>query len=146
MAYALLCEAMEATNKVVLGRFVMRPKQYVAAIRSLDGRLVMSTLVYANELIDPTGVADLDTVRDVEVSDKERAMAEMLVESLTSTFDVTKYSNDYSAQVMELIEASVAEAKWACTRHPTACKPRAKKSAPAKVAAAKRKPPLRESA
>jgi non-homologous end joining protein Ku len=35
----------------------------------------------------------------------------MLVESLTSTFDVTKYSNDYSAQVMELIEASVAEAK-----------------------------------
>ena len=173
-AYALLCEAMEATNKVALGRFVMRSKQYVAAIRALDGRLVMSTLVYANELIDPTVVPDLDTVRDVEVSDKERAMAEMLVESLTSTFDVTKYSDDHSAQVMELIEAkaaggdpvsaagtaakpkvvdimaaleaSVAEAKQARTRHPTARKPGAKKSAPAKVAAAKRKPTPRKSA
>ena len=170
----VLCEAMEATNKVALGRFVMRSKQYVAAIRALDGRLVMSTLVYANELIDPTVVPDLDTVRDVEVSDKEHAMAEMLVESLTSTFDVTKSSDDYSAQVMELIEAkaaggdpvsaagtaakpkvvdimaaleaSVAEAKQARTRHPTVRKPGAKKSAPAKVAAAKRKPTPRKSA
>ena len=42
--YVLLASAMEAANKVAIGRFVMRNKQYTAAIRAEDGRLVMSSL------------------------------------------------------------------------------------------------------
>jgi len=140
-------KAMAAANKVALGRFVMRSKQHVAAIRALDGRLVMSTLVYVDELVDPSALSELDAVADVEVSDREVSMAQMLVESLTTEFDVSKYSDEYSARVMELIdakaagaepvaseaasakpkvvdimaalEASVAEAKQARSRHPT---------------------------
>lgn len=105
--YALLCQAMAATNKVALGRFVMRSKQHVAAIRADDNgeRLVMSTLVYANELVSPATLHELDGVANVEVSDKEVAMAEMLVESLTTAFELSKYKDEYSAQVIELIEA-----------------------------------------
>ena len=178
--YALLCAAMAATNKVALGRFVMRSKQHVAAIRALDGRLVMSTLVYVDELVDPSALSELDAVADVEVSDREMSMAQMLVESLTTEFDVSKYSDEYSARVMELIdakaagaepvaseaasakpkvvdimaalEASVAEAKQARTRHPTATKSAAAKKdvagkAPGtKSPAAKRKTQPRKSA
>ena len=43
--YALLAQAMEAAGKVAVGRFVMRNKQYVAAMRPVDGRLVLSTMV-----------------------------------------------------------------------------------------------------
>ena len=41
--YVLLARAMEESGKVAIGRFVMRNKQYTAAIRAQDGRLVMST-------------------------------------------------------------------------------------------------------
>ena len=52
--YALLMPAMQATNKVGIARFVMRSKQYVAAIRPRDGHLVLSTMVYADEVVDPS--------------------------------------------------------------------------------------------
>ena len=38
--YVLLAQAMEKAGKVAIGRFVMRNKQYTAAIRAEDGRRV----------------------------------------------------------------------------------------------------------
>ena len=52
--YALLARAMEEAGKVGVGRFVMRNKEYVAAVRPVDGRLVLSTMVHADEVVDPT--------------------------------------------------------------------------------------------
>ncbi len=149
--YVLLARAMEASGKVAIGRFVMRNKQYTAAIRAEDGRLVMSTLAYADEVIDPADIEELNGLDAVEVNDKEVAMAESLVESLAADFEPEKYRDEYRDEVMALIqmkadgeefevpeaaaekpkvvdimaalEASVAAAKDARTRHP------AKKSA-----------------
>jgi DNA end-binding protein Ku len=149
--YVLLARAMEASGKVAIGRFVMRNKQHVAAIRAEDGRLVMSTLVYADEVVDPADIDELQELDAVEVNDKEVAMAESLVESLAAEFEPEKYHDEYREEVMALIqmkadgeefeapaaaaekpkvvdimaalEASVAAAKEARSRHP------AKKSA-----------------
>ena len=52
--YVLLARAMEEAGKVAIGRFVMRNKQYVAAIRAQDGKLLMSTMVFADEVVDPS--------------------------------------------------------------------------------------------
>ena len=144
--YVLLARAMEASGKVAIGRFVMRNKQYTAAIRAEDGRLVMSTLAYADEVIDPADIEELQGLEDVEVNDKEVAMAESLVASLAAAFEPEKYRDEYREEVMALIqmkadgeefempeataekpkvvdimaalEASVAAAKEARTRHP----------------------------
>ena len=80
--YVLLARAMEASGKVAIGRFVMRNKQYTAAIRAEDGRLVMSLLAYADEVVDPSEISELQGLDDVDVSAKEITMAESLVESL----------------------------------------------------------------
>jgi DNA end-binding protein Ku len=155
--YVLLARAMEASGKVAIGRFVMRNKQYTAAIRAEDGRLVMSTLAYADEVIDPADIDELQGLADIEVNDKEVAMAEALVDSLAADFEPEKYRDEYREEVMALIqmkadgeefeapeaaaekpkvvdimaalEASVAAAKEARTRHP------AKKSAAKKKSA-----------
>jgi DNA end-binding protein Ku len=147
---------MEASGKVAIGRYVMRNKQYTAAIRAEDGRLVMSSLAYADEVIDPAEIEELDGIEDVEVTRKEMAMAESLVASLSADFEPDKYHDEYREQVMALIrrkadgeeleapeaatekpnvidimaalEASVAAAKEARARHP-AKKAAAKKSA-----------------
>jgi len=102
--YALLAQAMEASGKVGIGRYVMRNKQYTAAIRAEDGRLVMSSLAYADEVVDPLDIEELAALDEVEVSDKEVLMAESLVESLSADFEPEKYHDEYREQVMTLIE------------------------------------------
>ena len=102
--YVLLARAMEASDKVAIGRFVMRNKQYTAAIRAEDGRLVMSSLAYADEVVDPDTIEELTGLDEVEVSDKEVLMAESLVESLSTDFAPEKYHDEYREQVMALIQ------------------------------------------
>ena len=102
--YALLARAMEASGKVGIGRFVMRNKQYTAAIRAEDGRLVMSSLAYSDEIVDPLEIDEIASLDDVEVSDKEVLMAESLVASLSADFEPERYRDEYREQVMALIE------------------------------------------
>ncbi len=101
--YVLLARAMEASGKVAIGRFVMRNKQHTAAIRAQDGRLVMSLLAYADEVVDQSEISELQGLDDVEVSAKEITMAESLVESLTADLEPAKYHDEYREQVMALI-------------------------------------------
>jgi DNA end-binding protein Ku len=150
--YVLLTRAMEEAGKVAIGRFVMRNKQYVAALRPVDGRLMMSTMIFADEVVDPANIDELDELEDVEVSDREVQMAEQLVESLAAGFEPEKYHDTYRKQVLDLIEkkaageafevpeqvaeapkvvdlmaaleASVQAAKDARGRHPAAQKPK----------------------
>lgn len=106
--YVLLARAMEESNKVAIGRFVMRNKQYTAAIRAEEGRLIMSTLAYADEVLDPAAIDELNELDAVEVAPKEVAMAESLVESLSATFEPEKYRDEYREQVLDLIEIKAA--------------------------------------
>ncbi len=145
--YVLLAKAMEESGKVAIGRFVMRNKQFTAAIRAEGGTLIMSTLAYADEVVDPAEIEELQGLDAIEVSAKEVKMAESLVESLSATFEPEKYRDEYREQVLDLIqikasgqelqvpdapaekpkvvdlmaalEASVAAAKKARGRHPT---------------------------
>ena len=106
--YRLLAEAMASAGKVGIARFVMRNKQYVAAIRAVDGNLVLSTMVYADEVVAPASIDELGTLESVEVTDKERKMAEALVESLAAPFEPDKYQDAYREQVLDLIERKAA--------------------------------------
>ena len=54
-AYRLLLAAMEERGRVGIGTVVMRNKQYLAAIRPLDGALAMSTMRFADEVVPRVG-------------------------------------------------------------------------------------------
>ena len=101
--YALLAEAMARSNKVGLARFVMRTKQYLAALRSKDGVLVLSTMLYDDEVIPLQGLEGVP--EGIELSDREIAMAEQLVASLATEFEPAKYHDEYRQRVLDLIEA-----------------------------------------
>jgi DNA end-binding protein Ku len=106
--YVLLARAMEEAGKVAIGRFVMRNKQYVAAIRAQDGKLLMSTMVFADEVVKLDAIDELEVLDDIDVSDKEVKMAEALVASLSSEFEPEKYRDEYRQQVLDLIERKAA--------------------------------------
>ncbi|MBA3606661.1 MAG: Ku protein [Actinomycetota bacterium] len=148
--YVLLAKAMEEAGKVGIARFVMRNKQHTAAIRAESGRLMMSTLAYADEVVSADTIDELAGLEDVDVSAKEVKMAQSLVASLADSFEPQKYHDDYREQVLDLIakkaageefevpepsdekpkivdlmaalEASVEAAKTARKRHPAASK------------------------
>ncbi len=147
--YALLAKAMEEQGKVALARFVMRTKQYLAAVRAKEGMLLLSTMVYADEVVPPEQLPELETIDSVKVNDKEVAMAAQLIDSLSADFEPERFKDTYREQELDLIErkaageeivveaapapdatsvvdlmaaleASVKEARDARRRHPTA--------------------------
>ena len=103
-AYALLARAMEATNRVAIARFVMRTKQYLAAIRAKEGALVLSTMLYADE-VTTVDTLDLPDAEKVAPTDRVVKMAEQLIESLSTEFDPTRYKDEHREKVLALIEA-----------------------------------------
>lgn len=106
--YALLLRAMTEADKVGIARFVMRGKEYLCAIRPQGDKLVLSTMLYADEIRDASEIPELEAVADAEVSDKEVAMAEQLIASLDAEFDPESFHDTYREKVLDLIERKAA--------------------------------------
>jgi DNA end-binding protein Ku len=101
-AYALLLEAMRKSKKVAIARVVLRQKQHLVALRPLKNALSMETMLYADEVVSPETLEGLP--EDVEVTDRELAMAQQLIDSLADDFKPERYKDDYRERVMEMIE------------------------------------------
>lgn len=104
-SYSLLVEAMESASKVAIARFVMRAKQYVAVMRPREGRLVLSMMVYEDEINPATDIVEFDQLGDVEVTERELAMAEQLIESLSAEFRPEEFRDSYREELLDLIHA-----------------------------------------
>jgi DNA end-binding protein Ku len=100
--YKLLAEAMAKTNKVGIATFVMRTKQYLCALRASEGALVLSTMLFADEVVPLAGLEGLNEA-DVTLSDRELAMAEQLIDSLGADFEPEKYHDTYRERILDLI-------------------------------------------
>ncbi|GEL22901.1 non-homologous end joining protein Ku [Pseudonocardia sulfidoxydans NBRC 16205] len=103
--YALLRRAMEETGRAGIGTFVMRGKEYLAAVRPDGDLLVLQTLFFADEVRDTD---DLDVPGRVEVKGKELQMATSLIDSMSTDWDPTRYRDTYRDRVEKLIEDKVA--------------------------------------
>lgn len=100
--YLLLLRALQETRKVAIARFVMRTKQYLATIRPVGDILGLETMYFADEI---RGVDAIDTLPvDARVSERELSIAEQLIDSLSTTWEPTRYRDTYRDRVLELIE------------------------------------------
>jgi DNA end-binding protein Ku len=107
-AYRLLLDAMRESGKVGIGRVVIRSKQQLCALRPTGDVLTLSTMLFGDEVLSPDRLDDLDALSDAPASDRELAMAQQLIESLSREFDPSKYHDDYREQVLNLIERKAA--------------------------------------
>ena len=102
-AYGLLCAAMEDRQRVGIGSVVMRNKQYLAAIRPLEGFLAMSTLRFADEVIARSEIDALPSRRP-RADAKELRLATQIVDALDAEWKPTKYHDTYTEELRDLIE------------------------------------------
>jgi len=103
--YKLLLDAMRETGRVAIAKVVIRSKQQLVAVRPMgDNALGMATMVFPDEIIDPSTIEELAAVDDVEINDRELSIAKQLVDSLTGEFDPDKYRDTYRDEVLALVE------------------------------------------
>ena len=88
--YGLLMEAMRRSGKVAIARVVLRSKEQLVAIRPAGDVLLMETMIFHDEVVPTDVLDDLPAQGDLKASDREVAMAEQLIESLTSEFEPGK--------------------------------------------------------
>jgi DNA end-binding protein Ku len=103
-AYRLLVDVMARTDRAALGRFVMRAKEYLAIVRARDGALMLSTMLFADEIVPRAAIEEF-AEGEAEVSDKELAIAEQLVGSLSADWDPERYKDTYRERVLALVQA-----------------------------------------
>ncbi len=106
-AYRLLAEVMTEENKVAIGRFVLRSKEALVAIRPVDGALCLETMRYADEVLAPGGEAGVPEP-GAAPTERELDMARQLVETLSGHFDPEKYRDEYRDEVLALIDRKAA--------------------------------------
>jgi DNA end-binding protein Ku len=103
-AYRLLAAAMEQSQQVGIGSVVMRNKQYLTAVRPLHGALAMSTLHFADEVVDIDDVDEIPHDGDAPTK-KEMALAMQIIDSLATEWDPTRYEDTFTDELIGMIEA-----------------------------------------
>jgi DNA end-binding protein Ku len=99
---------MRESEKVAIGRLVMRTKQQLCALRPSGGVLTLSTMLFGDEVLAPDRLDELDGVEEAEATKRELTMAQQLIESLSAEFEPTKYHDEYRERVLDLIERKAA--------------------------------------
>jgi DNA end-binding protein Ku len=108
-AYKLLLDAMEQADKVGIARVVIRSKENLVALRAYNGAITMETMLFPDEVVEPSTIEDLDAVDgNVKTTKRELDMAKQLIESLSGDFDPSGFRDEYRDRVLDLIERKAA--------------------------------------
>lgn len=104
-AYRLLVEAMRKSGRVAIARVVMRGKESLVAVRVVGDVLAMETMLHADELVPES---DLEVGESPTPGEREVAMAQQLIDALTTSFDPEKYPDEHRQRVLSYLESKAA--------------------------------------
>lgn len=102
-AFELLRSALMAEQKIAIGKTVIGTKDTLMAIIPREDGILISTMFFADE------VKELQKqYNKPEVNEQEFNMAKMLINSMDTPFDPSKYKDEYQGRLRELIETKIS--------------------------------------
>jgi DNA end-binding protein Ku len=101
-AYSLLHTVCQELGEAGIGRFTMRTKEYPGVIHAYRGALILTTLRYAGEVLDPLSFEELKALSTP--AGKQLDLAKRIITDLTGDLDITEYHDTYRERVLALIE------------------------------------------
>lgn len=105
-AYSLFIRILNETNKIAIGKVVLKEKEHLVALRPYQRGIVMHQLKYLDEIKPMDEVENISNSQQPKVDQKEINLGKTLVKSLSSEqFDIGKYSDTYIKELEKLIEA-----------------------------------------
>jgi DNA end-binding protein Ku len=104
-AYRLLADAMTASGRVALAKFVMRGKESLVLIRAAQDGLMLHTMYFADEV---RSFAEIDKGQSAKIKDGELALAQQLIDGLSNAeFEPERYADEYRERVLDLVNSKV---------------------------------------
>jgi len=100
--YFALHDALAASAREGVARWVMRKRHYVGALRADGGYLMLVAMRHAGEVID---ARSLPAPEGPALTAKELKMAEQLVAMLEDDYDPAAFEDEYRKKLGALIEA-----------------------------------------
>jgi DNA end-binding protein Ku len=101
-AYSLLLQTMEKLGKAGAGRITLRTKEYPALVHAYKGALVLTTMRYGYDVVDPRRFEELGELKTPEKNELE--LARKIITDLSGEFDINEYKDTYRAKVEDLIK------------------------------------------
>jgi DNA end-binding protein Ku len=104
-AFSLFREVLSLTNRVAVGKMTLREREYVVLLRPYRQGLLLSTLHYLTELVDPSELKELQGLPSP--TERERELAKTLLESLSGEFRPEEYRDTFREALAELVRQKV---------------------------------------
>lgn len=102
--FTLFSEVLRKSKKAGIGRIILRDREDVVLITAEKNGIVMYKLRYPRELRKMEDVPDLEPV---DIDEKQLALANTLVDSLSTTFEEVDFEDRYHEALMELVQQKV---------------------------------------
>lgn len=118
--YRLLLDAMINSKKVGISKLVMHEKEYLAALRPVENVIVLHTMHFGNEVVSADSIEGLPG--EQKVGERELKVAEQLIDSLATSFNPSKYKDEYRDCVVAMLEKK-AEGERIVTQPQITAKP-----------------------
>jgi DNA end-binding protein Ku len=103
--YGLLRQTLQETNKVGVGRVILRDKENLVLLRPQENSLIMYKLRYPDEVRNVADIPQLDKAGDIDKS--QLKLAKTLVDSMSSNFEEIDKTDRYHQAVMDIIKAKI---------------------------------------
>ncbi len=103
--YALLKAVMQRTNRVAIGKVILREREDLVSISATDEGLIIQTLRYPREV---RTFAALPQAKDEPVSDEELELATALVERMQTTFTQIETTDHYYEALRAMLDNKIA--------------------------------------
>jgi DNA end-binding protein Ku len=104
-AYRLLRDAIAGSDRVAIGRMVLRSKEYLVAVRVRDQLLAMTTMLFADEIRDPGEIEAVPSGRTGTPTRGEVAQAIKVIDAMTRDFDPSRYKDCHRSRLMKIIQS-----------------------------------------
>jgi len=101
-AYSLMLNAFKKMGMAGVGKFTMKNKEHPVVIHEYKGALVLTILRYANELVYPPDINELDKLPNP--TKDQLGLATKIIENLSGQFNITEYKDEFKEKIEKIIE------------------------------------------
>jgi DNA end-binding protein Ku len=99
--YELLLRTLTDAGRVGIGRFVLRTKPHLVALRPMERVLALETLYFGDEIRDVGPL--VDRIGRSAVTQREVDISTQLVEALATEWEPSRFADEYREELMRMI-------------------------------------------
>ncbi|HSO71895.1 MAG TPA: Ku protein [Thermodesulfobacteriota bacterium] len=104
-AYRLLVEVMHRTNKAGLAKFVLGEREYLVAVKSTEGALILITLHYSDEILPDEDILP----KQEEIAAEEQSRIKGSINKMLADFNPGQYADARRKKIMAFLKKKVKE-------------------------------------